>query len=53
MNSASSSSAPTGPNVKKRLPTATAMPLPPLNLSQGLKMCPHTQPRNPMPWYVA
>ena len=36
---------PCQPNVTNRQPTATAMPLPPLNPSQGLKMCPHTQPK--------
>ena len=42
---ASSRHAPCQPNVTNRQPTATAMPLPPLNPSQGLKMCPHTQPK--------
>ena len=42
----SSRHAPTQPNVTNRQPTATAMPLPPLNLSHGLKMWPQVQPRN-------
>ena len=39
-NIASSKQAPAGPNVKNRHPTAVAMPFPPLNLSQGLNICP-------------
>ena len=46
MNMSSSKQAPTQPNVTNRQPTATAMPLPPLKPSQGLKIWPHTQPRN-------
>ena len=43
-NAAISMKKPTGPNTNHRQAAATAMPLPPLNLSQGLKMWPSVQP---------
>ena len=43
-NAAISMRKPTGPKTNTRQAAATAMPLPPLNLSQGLKMWPSVQP---------
>ena len=45
INIANSKRVPVSPKVETRHPTATAIPLPPLNFNQGLKIWPQIQPR--------